>query len=206
MFLSPINERQTASANTSALTIPEEPAAELSQLKELLRIDDDAQDGYLSQLLLAASQYAVQFLNRSLRTQSWKRTFDAFQQLGLAREHFAQTGLFLPYGPVKSISKLVAVSQDGTETDVTNFYLNNSDNEMRIYLKQGVSGRGFAYIIAEYVAGYGAIADVPALIQQGILQHAAYLFEHRGDCGADEAAKLSGAKGMYGMYRVGTAQ
>ena len=206
MFLSPINERQTSFANTSAITQPAVPGAELSQLKELLRIGDDEQDAYLSQLLLAATEYAVQFLNRSLRTQQWKRTFDAPRIPGLAREHFEQRGLFLPYGPVKSIQKFVSITQDGTEEDVANFYINNSDNEFRIYLKEAVSGRGFAYILVEYTAGYGNIADIPALIQQGILQHAAYLFEHRGDCGADEAAKLSGAKGLYGMYRVEAVQ
>ena len=46
------------------------PAVDVEQFKELLRLDDDgyANNAYLDGLLLAATQYAEQYLRRALLT------------------------------------------------------------------------------------------------------------------------------------------
>jgi hypothetical protein len=66
---------------TSRLTMPDLPAASVDTLRELLRLDDAtggeyAEEAYLNQLLLAASDYAAGYLNRSLITTEYRRVYD----------------------------------------------------------------------------------------------------------------------------------
>jgi len=42
---------------------------------------------------------------------------------------------------------------------------------------------------------------VPAALRLAIIQMAAYMFEHRGDCDTDNAMKMSGAKSLVGSYK-----
>lgn len=199
---------QTANGQTFQRTDPGLPAASADELQELLRLDVEAGEysveTYLDGLLLSASEYAARFLNRSLITTEWTRQWDLSAQHGLRIEFKRDFGSYLPFGPVTSVDRVYWLSGDGAETEITSYYTDLLGDPARVYLRDWSAGREIASIRVEYTAGYGeAYAAVPRLIQQGILQHAAYMYEHRGDCGAAEAAKLSGAHDMYGSYRVG---
>ncbi|MFA5703778.1 MAG: phage head-tail connector protein [Advenella sp.] len=200
---------QTENGRTYQRTDPGLPGASVEELRELLRLEDDSGeytvDTYLDGLLLTATEYASRYLNRSLITTEWTRQFDLAMQTGLHLEYKRERGLYLPFGPVDSVDRVYWISTDGTENTIesTAYYIDLLGDPARVYLRQWVAGREIAMLRIEYTAGYGeSYAEVPRLIQQGILQHAAYLYEHRGDCGADEAAKLSGAHSVYGSYRV----
>lgn len=61
-------------------------------------------------------------------------------------------------------------------------------------------------LVVEYAAGYGESPDdIPSPIKTAITMLAAFLFEHRGECDADEALKRSGAKNLLAPYRKAVA-
>jgi hypothetical protein len=53
-----------------------------------------------------------------------------------------------------------------------------------------------------YTAG---METIPAAIKYGIMQVATYLYDHRGDCDADDAIRKSGAANLLKPYRVEVA-
>lgn len=213
MYLS----KQTSSYGASiALSTPTVPAANLDDLGDMLRLELSGgvwpEESLLERLLLMASQHAGQYLNRSLINQQWRRAYDPARAMpGLAAETFAETGCPLPYGKVAVTAgklsgagaRVYIVSGAGTEMELDDYFIDAVSSPARAYLRTGIAGQGWSFLHFDYNAGYGAdYTAVPVAIQQGILQHAAYMYEHRGDCGADEAAKLSGAHTAYGMFRV----
>lgn len=193
---------------TRVTEAPASPAADAEDLKRLLRIDEDgySEDGYLDAILLAASEYAAQYLNRALLTTKLTRQYDQPRQLPQLRpERRLDDYLNLPYSPLQEVERIYTIDDDGAETEIDRYILDNVSEPARIAVRElNVSSRDMAFLRIDYIAGYGdTYESVPKLIQQGILQHAAYMYEHRGDCDAMEAAKRSGAHDLYGMYRVG---
>lgn len=186
---------------TRRMTDLDTPGADLEDLKDRLKIDTDDEDGYLTARLISATAWAEQWLNRSLMETQWIRQFDADKQRGGLR---LETKMFryayLPYSPLKTVDRVYSVDSYGNERDITKYYVDKNSLPERLVLQDTIGGRDIARLVIEYTSGYD---EVPKLIQEGILQHAAYMAEHRGDCGAAEAARLSGATDTYSMYRVG---
>lgn len=53
-----------------------------------------------------------------------------------------------------------------------------------------------------YTSGYGTIDDVPINIKMAVLNLAAYMYEHRGECDAAQALYKSGAADMVASYKT----
>ena len=53
-----------------------------------------------------------------------------------------------------------------------------------------------------YNAGYGTIDDVPQVIKTAVTMVAAYLYDHRGECSAEDSIRLSGADIMLTPYKA----
>lgn len=53
-----------------------------------------------------------------------------------------------------------------------------------------------------YTTGYGTIDDVPINIKMAVLNLAAYMYEHRGECDAAQALYKSGAADMVASYKT----
>jgi uncharacterized phiE125 gp8 family phage protein len=179
------------------------PAAKLDDLKALLRLEGTSEDDYLTGLLIACTDYAQRYLNASLLTSQWTRQYDVARTPGLALEQFTNKPLYLTDPPVKSVDRVYTIDDDGNESEVTNYYSDLLSFPARVIVNSWGSSRDIASIRVDYTAGYGATTDdIPRLIQQGILQHAAYMYEHRGDCDAAEAQRKSGAVSLYNGYKV----
>ncbi len=54
----------------------------------------------------------------------------------------------------------------------------------------------------KYTAGFGTVEDVPKAIQIAALNLAAYMYDMRGACGADDALAQSGAKMILRPYKT----
>lgn len=185
---------------------PALPAASIDDLKALLRLDDGSgeysEDSYLLTLLLSASQFAARFLSRSLITTELTRQYDRpFDVPGLAIERKESRGAQLAYPPIESVDRVYLIDDNGEQKDIEDYFFD--DLSGRVYIKEGFTGRKIDMLRIEYTAGYGeTYASVPQIIQQGILQHAAFMYEHRGDCPIGDAADLSGAKQIYGSFKA----
>lgn len=189
---------------TKRISLLDEAGATVESLQALLKVDDD--ESLLQSLLLVATEYAERYLSRTIVSGTWMRQFDGpASRGGLQREDKMLRWAYLPYPPLVSVDKVYSLDTDGNKSDITGYYVDEGSTPARLVFTETFGGRSVAQVRIEYTCGYGGeyASGVPYLIQQGILQHAAYMYEHRGDCGAEQAAKLSGAIGTYGMYRVG---
>lgn len=175
-----------------------------AEIRSQLRLAAGVDTDYLDMLGKSCTDYCRQYIGRALLTTNVMRIWDqATVMRQLRAERMREQVLYLPYGPVISLTRLYSVTPDGDETDVSNYTLDNDSDPARLYLRESVIGRQIATLIAEYSAGYGAtVDDVPPAIRHGVLMHVAYLYEHRGDCDAVTAAEKSGAKDLYAQYKA----
>lgn len=135
-----------------------EPVA-LEDVKVALEIDDTYHDGYLSDLISMARQYAEKYLNRSLIS----RTVQAVLMNGSG-------GQLLPYGPPSGT--ITITDADGNVLDATitgtgNFRYVDSPIQSPITVNYAV-------------AGYTTVT-LPKTIKIGIIQAVVFWFENRGD-------------------------
>jgi uncharacterized phiE125 gp8 family phage protein len=165
----------------NALLLVMPPASEpitLAEAKAQCRTDSTADDALLTSLIIAARMVAELILGRALITQTLRLLCDV-----------APTGqsLSLPRPPLQSITHIKTYDDADVATlfPASQYYADSSSQPGRVVLRGaarwpaiGRSAHGFE---VQYVVGYGAAADVPAAIKQGMLAHIAQLYTHRGD-------------------------
>lgn len=162
------------------------PATEpltLADAKLYLRVDGGQEDKLIAQLISTARETAESFLRRSLLTQQWKLSCE---------EYFPQR-ISLGMGPVNSIIRVSKKTKEGvvTNMDGTVYYLGIPD---QLVLTQVVTGHRVEVV---YSAGYGAAADIPQAIRQGMLAHMAAMFDAR----SESASLPETSKALYRPYR-----
>lgn len=154
-----------------------EPVA-LDEAKRHMRVTFDDDDGMILRYLSAARQQAEEILSRSLITQTWRYFLD---------EYPATRSIVLPRPPVQSVTEIVSIEEDDTETTfaASNYKLADDEDGARIVLDEAVSWptinlRSANGVRIEYVAGYGDSAfDVPWEVKQWILIRTQDLYENR---------------------------
>jgi hypothetical protein len=205
-----------------SVTVVTPPAIQPVGSDELIawaRLNEDEDEGTLDLLIDAATQDAEQFMNRSLINRSLKLTLDlpknsVIDRLGdgvydlpiTVLNGCMNSAINLPRGPVSSITSVKTYDTDNTESTFSssNYTLDTTGN--RLLLNADATWpsnlRPYAAIAIQYVAGYGSAASsIPAAIRNGILIHAATLYEQRGQC-ADAMDIPAGAKRLYSQYRI----
>lgn len=154
-----------------SLTRVSAPASEpvtLPEAKQYIRVDHANEDILISDLIVAARMSAEHWLKRSLITQSWK----------LAYDEYVPEEIYLPMGPVSSITSVIEIGRDGTpQTIDSNVYYLNAAKDRIVLDTTLVAFR----VEVTYVAGYGNASAVPRPIKQGILAHIASMYDGRGD-------------------------
>lgn len=204
-----------------SLTTVTAPAVEpvtVSEAKAWLRLDGDAEDALLNQLITAARTSAEQFIRGSIITQTRKLTIDLTASrfgdcLGEGVYDLPVTALYgglpntieLPAGPVQSVTSVKTYGLDNTEStySASNYFVDTAGD--RLTLNYGAiwptNLRAQASCAITYVTGYGATSkDVPEPIKRAILIHVASLYEQRGQCD-DGAEPPAGAKQLLNQYR-----
>lgn len=154
---------------------PSAPPVLLDDAKKHLRIDWTSDDRYIESLVDAARQKVEGFTRRALVNRTIEARFDGFGP-----------SLWLPWPPLVSVSSVVYVAGDGTETTLaTSVYdVDTFSNPARVRLAYGQSWptpRAEPHAVrVTYVAGYGtAHDDVPADLRQAILLLVGHLYENR---------------------------
>lgn len=179
------------------------PAAEpvtLAQVKAWARVDIGEDDPFITDLIIAARSFAETKLRRSLITQTWRLTLDAFPGPSLVGIPYWQPyslpshAVILERPPIQSITSITYLALDGTTKtltpgteyiDLTYAGTMRSDDPVRITPPFGRVWPAnimpqIGAVQITYQAGYGDNAsNVPADILTWIKLRAATLYENR---------------------------
>jgi len=164
----------------SALTIETAPAAEpisTADAKTHLRVSAATDDDYIDTLVVAARQYAETCRQEALITQTWKFYPNDWPAGGFIE---------IPMPPLVSVTHVKYTDSDGTENtwSSSNYIVDTDTKPGRVVLADGISWPTDSLypsnpIEIQFVAGYGAAADVPQHIIQGMKLLVSHLYENR---------------------------
>ena len=201
------------------VTGPVVEPVELFEIKSHLRVDDTSEDEVLFDAIREARQLIEDYLNIAMINQSWRLTLDHWP--GGQPDTYPPTlnsvlapgarAVELPRFQLGSITSVTTYDSDSTSTAVTVadvFDVDTYSTPGRIALQSGAvwptAGRPTNAIDIEYVAGYGATKGaVPPLLRRAVRNVAAFLYEHRGDCGSPVSVMQgAGAASIVDQYKL----
>lgn len=114
------------------ITPPAKPAITAAFVKAHTRIDTNADDDYLTKLLIpAAIDLAEMYLRRSLVTQTWAKTLDMFPGPSLMGVPWGEPwtlpkhAIILEKPPIQAITSITFVGLDGSENSLTPYVPGN---------------------------------------------------------------------------------
>jgi uncharacterized phiE125 gp8 family phage protein len=181
----------------SLLAPPAEEPLALDDAKTWLKLDQDADDDLVRALIIAARLQVEARTGRALVTQSWRLTLDDWPPGGIVR---------VPIAPVTALSTAAVVASDGSATmlDTATVTLDLASTPPRLLALDRPSGRGFAGIRFDLVAGYGGAADVPGPLVQAIRLLVSHWYADRDALGAPgaEPAIPGAAQALLAPYRL----
>jgi len=157
---------------SAAVTIVTQPTATpilLGDVKLFLRIDHSEEDGLLSMLLDAATEYVEGDVGQALITQTRLLTLDRFPADWTS-------WLRIPYPPLSSVSSVSYYYDETLETwDSANYEVDTATTPGRLRPTCGqtwpVTDDMIGAVRITYVCGYGdAVDDVPKTLRVAIMQ------------------------------------
>jgi uncharacterized phiE125 gp8 family phage protein len=177
------------------------PAAEpvtLAEARLHLRADSTDEDTLITSLITAAREECEQKIERSLMTQTWELTQDAFSRV-----------VVLPRPPIVSITSIKYIDAAGAlQTLAPSAYVLDPDSEPgRVVPAFGTSWPATQCIVnavkVRYTAGYADAGSIPASIKDWIKVRINTLFEHREQLIAGlTVAQTPFVDGLLDRYRV----
>ena len=203
----------------AGLIVSTEPTAEplsLQEVKEYLRVEDATDERVVQPLITAARQFAESHMNRALMQQTFTLTLDAvvdqneplYEGMRTAPDiNYYKNYIVLPKSPVQSVTSVKTYDDSDTATTMaaTKYYVDTAREPGRIVLRTGetfpTALRVANAIEVIYVAGYTSAFAIPEPIRLGMLQHIAYMYEHRGDMYEAQGAPLL-MKSLYAPYVI----
>lgn len=204
----------------SGLTVSIEPTQEpatLQEVKEYLRLEDSVDERNLRPMLETARRYAEEYLGRALMSQTIELYLDAFADQNDPLWEGIKTGPYmnfykdyitLPRPPCASVSSVITYDDEDTATTfaASKYYVDTAREPARIVLRTGetfpTALRVANAIKVTYVAGATSPYNIPEPIRMGVLQHIAYLYEHRGDMYSAVQTMPPMLKTLYAPYRI----
>jgi uncharacterized phiE125 gp8 family phage protein len=166
------------------LTLVTPPTVEpvsLAEAKAHLRLDDNSDDGLLAGYILAARQYAENYIRGAIITQTYDYKLDGGWPMVWVRD-YCRTRIELPLRPVQSVTSVSYVDENGaTQTLSTSLYTTHLDRPVpcidKAYNQSFPSVRDVTdAITVRFVAGY-APEKVPDGIRTAILLHIESLYD-----------------------------
>lgn len=167
------------------LAAPAQEPVSLVQMKAHLRVEDEAEDGLIEALIVAARVHVESLTGKALLAQTWRVVLDGWPEDRVIK---------LPVSPMVTLSEIRCYDADGEEhqIDLNEVLPDGRANPARIILPVTVAGapvlRARMGIEIDYVAGFGTEPEeVPADLVQSLKTLAAYWYENR------DAVLVSGA-------------
>lgn len=147
----------------------------VEELKDYAKIDGTDEDLILEASIVAVRESMEGYLGRSLIEQTVK----------LSMDFWPGEVIELPMPPLISITQVVTLDEDDTETVYasSNYYVDTNGDPGRLILRQGVTfpnntDRTYGGYRIDYKAGYGGAAeDVPQVIRDSIKLWCAVYYE-----------------------------
>lgn len=179
------------------ITPPASEPITLDEAKAHLRVDAADEDAMISALIVAARQAAEHITGRALMTQTWEVAFDEFDE----------SGLWLQYPPLVSITSITYLDEAGAEQtlDAADYVLNDYDEPAVIKPAADVDWPATLCepnaVTVRYVAGYANAAAVPQAIKQWMLLRIGAMYAHREEVGP-VVAELPFADSLLNAYKV----
>jgi hypothetical protein len=164
------------------------------QAKDYLKLDSDSDDEFLQKLITSVVQFGERYTGRDFRANSWTLTIDCFEDRILLRRSQVAT--------VSDITYLLSSVPTSIAPSV--WYLKKTYGFSEVLLSDGQcwptdGDKIEAGIVISFTT------EPPRYLEEycvGALRHIAFLYQNRGDCGVNEAAKKSGAIGLYAQGRI----
>ncbi len=203
-------------AGFSVTTAPTAEPLSLQEVKEYLRVDDATDERVVAPLITAARQFAESHMNRSLMQQTITLYLDTtietenplWEGMRTAPDlNYYKNYVVLPQSPVQSVTSVKTYNDSDTATTMaaSKYYVDTSREPARIVLRTGetfpTALRVANAIEVIYVAGYASAYAIPEPIRMGMLQHIAYMYEHRGDMYEAQGAPTL-MKSLYAPYVI----
>ncbi|MHA1599899.1 MAG: head-tail connector protein [Alphaproteobacteria bacterium] len=193
------------------LTLTAPPSVEpvtIAEAKAFLRVDISDDDALIAALVTAAREACERFTGRALVMQTWTLFRDGWP---------GRAAIEIPRPPLLSIVHVKIYDDTDTATlwPAGSYFVDTASEPGRLIARNGAvlpsATRTAAGIEIRFVAGYApdesaspsdVTGNIPGDLVEGIRRLVAYLYENRGECGADEMAALSGATLLWRPYRV----
>ena len=174
----------------------------------------------LPALCAGARDVCERHLGMGFITQTWKQMYDLQQlqtewwdgvrQGPVTAVHAVPSTFCLARWPLVSVTSVNFYDEEDVATlaDSLSYYVSKTSRPPRVTLRTGFQWPTPVYRVSdaaviEFVVGYGeAASDVPDAIKNGVKALAAFNFEHRGECEAEEALVRSGAAEYLKPYKV----
>ena len=203
-------------AGIKVTTAPTAEPLSLQEVKEYLRVDDATDERVVQPLIMAARQFAEEHMNRALMQQTFTLMLDAvidqdqplYEGMRTAPDlNYYKNYIVLPKSPVQSVTSVKTFddSDNATTMAATKYYVDTQREPARIVLRTGetfpTALRVANAIEVIYVAGYTSAFAIPEPIRLGMLQHIAYMYEHRGDMYEAQGAPTL-MKSLYAPYVI----
>lgn len=162
--------------------------------KSYLKLETDADNATIQDMVATVVQFAERYTGRDMRPKTWKLWLDCFEDRILLRK-----------SQVNSITSVKYMVDDSLVTIATSvWYLKKGYQFSEILLK---ASQVWPTDIDEVESGIEIIfvTQEPRNIETyktGMFEHLAYLYQNRGDCDVESAAKKSGATEKYDQGRI----
>lgn len=202
------------------VTAPASEPVTAADVKNQLELDvsDTSKDTQIGLYITAARQMVEEYTGLALITQVWRLELDHWPSertewwdgvrdgaIGDLVSTGRASDIILPRYPLQSVDTITA---DGDAVVIaTVFTTDTAQRPGRLVINRGQTWPVIldtaAGIKITYTAGYGANStDVPAGLRLAIIQMAAYMFEHRGDCNTESAMTMSGAQSLISAFKA----
>lgn len=183
------------------LTRTVDPTAEpvtVQEIKTSQRISHYVDDDFISALITQAREYIGDTWGRIFLTETWTAVFDACEMPDFEME--------LPRWPLSSVTSIAYTDTNGdSQTWSSSLYTVDTTRYPGIvypnYLQLWPVVRSYpAAMTVTFVAGYAAVANIPAKMIRAIHYYVSHFYENRANPDPAELAKLqSTLRGLLGL-------
>ena len=158
----------------------------LTEVKSFLGINNNNEDGLLTNIISISSEYAQWYIEQSLSRQTWVLSYGGGN---------IPKKIFLPFGPIVSVVSVRVATQNTALRTVAKeeYFVDSLQSSVVVCTATGATKTEIVY-----EAGYADARDIPTQIKHGILHHVAVAYKRRDSMTVEHLAFI---KEIYAPFR-----